>query len=241
MNMRPVDIIVAATPSGGIGRNGKLPWQLPADMAYFRKVTTTTRQPGTQNAVIMGRRTWASIPPVFRPLKGRLNVILSRDADVRSKEVIPDDVLIAHSLEDAVAQLSREPFASAVETVFVIGGAAAFAEALSGSGVVQVDTVYLTRIHSPPIECDVSIPALNDALLALVEFQPRQTEGEFEFQFMTYRNRARHGLQRSIRPSSTSTRHEEFQYLDAIRCALSYVHTPIANTVSRACAQPLFS
>lgn len=55
-----------------------MPWKLPGDMAYFRELTSRTADPGKQNAVVMGRKTWESIPPKFRPLAGRLNVVLSR-------------------------------------------------------------------------------------------------------------------------------------------------------------------
>jgi dihydrofolate reductase len=79
----PVNIIVAATASGGIGKNGGLAWTLPADMAFFRATTMAVTDSARQNAVIMGRKTWASIPAKFRPLKGRLNVVLSSSDDVR--------------------------------------------------------------------------------------------------------------------------------------------------------------
>ncbi len=81
---RPVNLIVAATARGGIGKDGRLPWELPTDMAFFRTTTlATSGAAGKQNAVVMGRKTWASIPAKFRPLKGRLNVVLSTSPDVR--------------------------------------------------------------------------------------------------------------------------------------------------------------
>ena len=74
-------LIVAATPEMGVGQSGTLPWpSIKAEMAYFARVTR--RAPAQQvNAVVMGRRTWESIPPKFRPLKGRRNVVVSRNPD----------------------------------------------------------------------------------------------------------------------------------------------------------------
>jgi hypothetical protein len=83
MASRPVHVVVAATSGGGIGQGGALPWELPGDMAFFRRQTTAVVDGRKVNAVIMGRRTWASIPPKFRPLRGRLNVVLSTSEDVK--------------------------------------------------------------------------------------------------------------------------------------------------------------
>lgn len=73
----PVSVVVASTPLGGIGMAGKLPWDIRTDMSFFRDTTKSTRGTGKRNAVIMGRRTWSSIPAEFRPLKDRANVVLS--------------------------------------------------------------------------------------------------------------------------------------------------------------------
>lgn len=79
---RGFSIVVAACRNNGIGKDGKLPWSLPGDMAQFKRVTSQTVDQTKQNAVIMGRLTWNSIPDKFRPLPKRLNVILSRNVPV---------------------------------------------------------------------------------------------------------------------------------------------------------------
>ena len=74
-------IVAACGKSLGIGNNGQLPWRLQSEMKHFATTTKTTQDPGKQNAVIMGRKTWESIPLKFRPLKNRLNIVLSRQCD----------------------------------------------------------------------------------------------------------------------------------------------------------------
>jgi dihydrofolate reductase len=76
----------------GIGIDGKMPWRLRADMAYFKQVTRSTHDPLKRNAVIMGRKTWESIPSKFRPLDDRLNVVISRNTAVKAELCIPDGV-----------------------------------------------------------------------------------------------------------------------------------------------------
>jgi len=70
-------LIVAATEQFGIGIKGNLPWKLSQDMKYFRQLTMSTIDPKKQNSVIMGRKTWESIPPSFRPLTKRVNIVIS--------------------------------------------------------------------------------------------------------------------------------------------------------------------
>lgn len=80
--MSRLTIIVAATKANGIGQNSRLPWQLPKEMKYFAKVTSTAPE-GERNAVIMGRNTWESIPTKHRPLPNRVNIVTSRNKDYR--------------------------------------------------------------------------------------------------------------------------------------------------------------
>lgn len=73
-----VSLIWAQSTSGVIGRDGGIPWQLPEDLAQFKRLTMG-------HAVVMGRRTWESLPPRFRPLPGRRNVVLTRNPDYRAE------------------------------------------------------------------------------------------------------------------------------------------------------------
>ena len=78
--MSRLTVVVAATQSNGIGQSARLPWRLPKEMAYFAQVTSNAPE-GRANSVIMGRNTWESIPKKFRPLKGRVNIVISRNQE----------------------------------------------------------------------------------------------------------------------------------------------------------------
>jgi dihydrofolate reductase len=105
----PLTLIVARARNGVIGRAGQMPWRLPEDLAYFRR--TTMGYP-----IVMGRRTWESLG---RPLPGRRNIVVSRDAGLAAPgaEVVP-------SLEEALRRVQDAP------QVFVIGGAKLYEQAL---------------------------------------------------------------------------------------------------------------
>ncbi len=110
--LRAFTIVVAATANTlGIGKEGKLPWNLPEDMAHFKKITTTTTSASSSsnavNAVIMGRKTWQSIPERFRPLRDRLNVVLSRNPAAREQLNIPASVRVCGSLQEALRALAQ--------------------------------------------------------------------------------------------------------------------------------------
>ncbi|BEI83870.1 hypothetical protein CcaverHIS002_0404740 [Cutaneotrichosporon cavernicola] len=138
---RPLTAIVAATLDNGIGRDGGLPWRLPGEIKYFARVTTGEPS-GGRNAVLMGRRTWDGIPPKFRPLKDRYNLVISRTPQVVEKA----NLTTAHaSFEDALASVPGD-----THRVFLIGGATLYNAALPS----HVDRVLLTRVLER-LPCDV--------------------------------------------------------------------------------------
>ena len=113
-------VVVAATKDMGIGKDGKLPWKMPSDLKFFKDLTLTTMDSGKKNAVIMGRKTWESIPLEHRPLPGRLNVVLTRSGsfDIATAE----NVVICGSMGSALELLAASPYCLSIEKVFVIGG-----------------------------------------------------------------------------------------------------------------------
>ncbi|MET0343607.1 MAG: dihydrofolate reductase [Polyangiales bacterium] len=147
MSGRPFALVVAADEASGIGKSGALPWHLPGELAHFRRLTTEAPE-GQRNAVIMGRKTFDSIPPKFRPLPRRLNVVLSRDPAYR-----PDGAEHAASLDDALARLDADAHVAAM---FVIGGGALYAAALRHP---RCGRVYLTRVHAT-FACDTFLAPL---------------------------------------------------------------------------------
>ena len=113
-------LIYARAHNGVIGKDNQLPWHLPEDMAHFRQLTKGC-------PVVMGRKTWDSLPPRFRPLPGRTNIVVTRQPDWRTEGAVP-----AASLEHAMQLCADAPI------TWVIGGAQIYAEALPLASVVEV-------------------------------------------------------------------------------------------------------
>ena len=143
------DIIVAADPSWGIGRDNALPWpKLKSDLAHFKAVTSAA-DAGKRNAIIMGRRTWESKEVGARPLPRRLTVVVSR-----GRLEVPEGVLAARSLTEALYKAGRH---DDVERVFVVGGAQLYRDALDHP---RFRFAYLTRV-AQTFACDTHIPSLD--------------------------------------------------------------------------------
>jgi dihydrofolate reductase len=159
-----ITLIAAVARNGAIGRDGALLWQLPEDMRFFRQ---TTRG----HTVIMGRRTWDALPPRFRPLPARRNIVITRHAqwhDVGAEAAL--------SL-DAALEL-----ASGDIRVFVIGGADIYAQA-----IVLADQLLLTEIDRD-FEGDVHFPTWDRSHFRECSRQPHHAAppNDFDFAFVHY-------------------------------------------------------
>lgn len=171
-------LIAAVDKTFGIGKNNTLPWSLPSDLKHFSRVTTEVSPAaptGTMNAVIMGRKTWESLPEKHRPLKNRLNVVLSRSNDLE----LPDGVLAAHSIDEALEKLATQ---KNIESLFVIGGAQIFAEAINH---LSCRKIYLTQIMQT-FDCDTFFPNINPEKFLVKEKSPLMKEGALEFEYVTF-------------------------------------------------------
>ena len=163
---KPILALIAACARGGvIGVENRLPWLLPEDMKFFRE--TTRGKP-----VIMGRKTWESLPAAFRPLPGRVNIVVSRNPGFDA----PGASVVA-SLEAAVAA------AGDAETAFVIGGAELYRQALP-----QADRLLLTEIDQA-YEGDAFFPDFDRSLWHETAREPRVAESGLPFAFVTYERR----------------------------------------------------
>jgi dihydrofolate reductase/thymidylate synthase len=190
----------------GIGNKGTLPWKLPKEMAYFKQLTVSTQDPLKRNVVLMGRKTWESIPPKFRPLPDRLNVVLSSNPQsVDIGEAAPSKVQVFAALSDALEFLGSSKNANKFENIFVIGGATLYDEVISAG---LADEIYLTKVLSE-FECDTFVQNLDAAQWNQVwtsEVQQEQAADEtVRYQFTRLKNTHRPSL------------HPEQQYLDLIR------------------------
>lgn len=157
-------IVVARSRNGVIGRDGGLPWRLPTDLKRFRELTYG----GT---VLMGRRTFESLPAAFRPLPGRRNIVLSADP-----AYAPRDVEVMRDLGSALTACGAD--------CFVIGGSVTYGESLP-----LVDRIYATEIDDD-VDGDVFFPELSAEQWCCVERSDPIHENGHDFSFCTYERRS---------------------------------------------------
>ncbi len=161
MNQPILTLIAAVARNGVIGIDNRLPWHLPADLRRFKELTTG-------HAVIMGRKTWESLPAKFRPLPGRRNVVVTRDAAYRA-----EGATVAASLPAAIA-------AAGADEAFVIGGAELYAAAMP-----LADRLQLTEIAAT-FAGDTHFPTVDSRQWRQAAREAHSGEGGLDYAFVTY-------------------------------------------------------
>ncbi len=152
-----LSLIAAIAENNCIGKSGGLPWYLPEDLAHFKKVTSG-------KTVLMGRKTWESLPEKFRPLPNRKNIVITRQSDYP----VPADVECYGTIDEALTSHKDE-------TIMVIGGAEIYKQTID-----QANTLFITHIHKI-IDGDAFFPEIKKNL-----WQETEREDRDGFSFVTY-------------------------------------------------------
>ncbi len=161
-----ISIIVAVAENGVIGNDNDLVWNLPTDMNFFKSKTT-------HHHVIMGRKNWESIPPKWRPLPNRTNIVVSRQSSLEL-----DGALVVDSIEAAL-EVAKS---AAEKEAFIIGGGEIYCHAMK-----YVDKIYYTEVKAT-VEGDTWFPKLDAVQWKEVnrEEHPADNKNEYAFDFVEY-------------------------------------------------------
>jgi dihydrofolate reductase len=166
-------LIIAVAENGAIGSGGAMPWRQKSDMQRFKSMTIG-------RPVIMGRKTFASIG---RPLPGRTNIVITRDADFRARGVV-----VTTSFEDAGAIARADASRRSVAEIAVIGGAEIYAQWMASA-----DRLEITEVHARP-EGDTFLDAIDTAVWEEVarKRHPAGPGDGADYSYVTYRRRPSH-------------------------------------------------
>ena len=159
--------MVAAAENGVIGNNNALPWYLPEDLRYFKRVTMG-------KPIIMGRKTFESIG---RPLPGRTNIVITRNTTLQV-----EGVKVVYSLDEALELAASIALLDGAQEAVVIGGAQIYQAAIPGA-----DRLYLTKVHAN-VEGDAVMPDINWARWREVsrEYCVAEPPHPYNYSFLCY-------------------------------------------------------
>jgi dihydrofolate reductase len=175
-----LNIIVAADNKRGIGKENTMPWKIPQDLHRFQLITKS-------HTVIMGRKTWESLPEKRRPLPDRFNIVISRDKNYK----LPEGVALAGSLKEAIEIAEKKGNSPGESTnpegpqkIFIIGGAQIFAQALD---YPEPKDLWYTRIEAT-FDCDTFFPEIPKTFTKIAD-SDHFKEGKIPFHFEIWREK----------------------------------------------------
>lgn len=181
MNKKPgISIIVAATQDTlGIGCNGGIPWKLLGDLKNFRTITTSTVVSSKINAVVMGRKTWESIPLKYRPLKNRLNVILSKTLNPTLVE--GECIRVESDIDECMKKLQDD--GDSIEHIYIIGGSCVYERAMT---LEDCKSIFVTWIEGS-FECDTFLHKIDRSKFKNEILGSWNKEGDVRYRFSSYK------------------------------------------------------
>ncbi|KAM9352577.1 dihydrofolate reductase [Symphorus nematophorus] len=166
---KPIRLIAAACKDMGIGKDGNMPWNIPAEFQYFLNTITRVSRPGKMNMLVWGRRCWQHHPESTFPFANALHVVLSK-----TLTTVPDHAhFLCQDFESAVCLAAQPPLAGLIETIWVIGGVQVYKDAFKHP---WCDLVYLTDVMGE-FDCDVFFPEFDRELFKLQESFPDVPSG----------------------------------------------------------------
>jgi dihydrofolate reductase / thymidylate synthase len=199
-------IVALCKKNNGIGKDGDIPWYIKEDLKYFKDITCFKKHILGLNTVIMGRKTWESIPDKFKPLKSRVNIILSKtmcDDDVNEY----NNTYVANSLDNAL----NKNYKDKNQNVFIIGGAQLYNEAINHPNTREL---FITEIYKN-YECDTFFPKIEQdkfKITSLSEFRYSKDEDVY------YRNLIYTSVnQINMTKAKIWINNEEKQYINLLR------------------------
>ncbi len=157
-----ISIVVAVSDNNAIGAGGALMWRLPRDMQYFKEITLG-------HHVLMGRKTWESLPEKFRPLPGRVNIVVTRQKDFKAEgcKIVPE---VSEGIQFAKENGEHE--------LMVIGGGEIYKQVFD-----KADKIYLTRVHHTFIDADTFSPVIEDNDWVTVEKAEHDADEKHQYRF----------------------------------------------------------
>ncbi|KAG7454756.1 hypothetical protein MATL_G00263160 [Megalops atlanticus] len=181
---KPIRLIAAACRNMGIGKDGHLPWSLPSEFQFFLDTITAVSRPGRKNLLIWGRTSWFSTPESLHPIANSIHAVLSH-----TLSTVPEHAhYICRDFDSAVRLASTGPVSDLVETIWIIGGAEVYREALEHP---WCDLIYLTDIMAD-IDCDTFFPWFDRSVYRLQDEFPGvpsriQEENGIRFKFQVFK------------------------------------------------------
>lgn len=209
-----IKVILAHDNKFGIGKDNQLPWMLKSELKNFRDITSHTNTPLVKNVIIMGRKTWESLP--VKPLPNRMNVVISGTiTEARGATVFK-------SLPEALTELGKSSLVNK-NNIFIIGGEMLFTEAINSP---LCEKAYITEIYKT-FDCDKKFQKLPDNF-KITNVSKIKEENGIHYRYFTYSNKEYYG--RDFKNEYIYENLEEKQYLDTLRNLIMLGQTRIDRT-----------